>query len=480
MHVFKLEIIFKIQKLQAAYKENGQLKIISKEAFLLTQWLEKGIFPALEKGYLHSLIFCIYIKKQDVNKLLETYEFRVDYPNAESGEPGKINAVELTSKKNVKEQAGRFMRNLIEFVATLEDLPGDRWLTIQLQYKKHTPDDYEPEYFKAASDNEVMSRRNLPLVIMLGNMKTDHIGMHCRYAGLESFLESDINIFCDDEETNTVAKMNNSLFEGSKPQIFTATSAYDLNETHVNDTSNDVEVNHIIEEMKSLNRSKISKSRLNPSIESPNQNENNKPKRLTDSTPKRNDDRDEEDSNIESDSDDSVLNWVQCDDCKKWHNVPAHIDIELFEGYFVCSSNNWNKSQSKCLKRKGKHKNEKNEHISDNLDEKRSKCIKNSEMTPLSEEERRIAKMRHAPPAPKKDLSAVSKDVTITNISTVKANLTEFESLTDKNDNGKRPNCSNDEDKLLSQSSLNCSQSEQITKKLRRSIIKEPIHLMKA
>src|SRR4051812_13761552 len=104
-----------IHQLQAAKKEdNGEISIINEEAFLLTQWLEKGVFLALESEYLSSMTFAIFTKhpltKEDL--LLETYEFKVSY---QADSPATINNVPLVSRDTVKNHAAKFIRALTEF-----------------------------------------------------------------------------------------------------------------------------------------------------------------------------------------------------------------------------------------------------------------------------------------------------------------------------------------------------------------------------
>lgn len=50
------------------------------EARLLINWLEKGVFDALDKQYLTDVIFAIYTRNSDRNTLLECYQFHMDYP----------------------------------------------------------------------------------------------------------------------------------------------------------------------------------------------------------------------------------------------------------------------------------------------------------------------------------------------------------------------------------------------------------------
>ena len=112
--------------------ESGTISVDNYEAFLLTQWLEKGVFSALELSYLSALTFAVYSKhpitKEDI--LLETYEFRVTCP--ENG-PARVNEVDLLSKETVKTQAAMFIRSLTQFASTLDILPSERWITLQLK-----------------------------------------------------------------------------------------------------------------------------------------------------------------------------------------------------------------------------------------------------------------------------------------------------------------------------------------------------------
>ena len=129
--------LVEIHQLQGAKKDDdGTVAVIHPEAFLVTQWLEKGVFDAMEEGYLKSLIFAIYTRnpKDGSDLLLETYEFRVTYP--EEGKSAKVNDVELYSKEAVKSQAAKFIRSLTEFTSTLDNLPSERKITMQLKVTK--------------------------------------------------------------------------------------------------------------------------------------------------------------------------------------------------------------------------------------------------------------------------------------------------------------------------------------------------------
>lgn len=123
-----------IRQLQAAEKlDDGTVKIEDEEAFLITQWLEKGVFKALESGYVSSMTFAIYTKQKPTGKdiLLETYEFKITYPDGSN--VAQFNDIKLFSKDSVKQQATQFIRSMIEFGSTLDPLPEERWVTLQLK-----------------------------------------------------------------------------------------------------------------------------------------------------------------------------------------------------------------------------------------------------------------------------------------------------------------------------------------------------------
>jgi hypothetical protein len=113
------------------------LIIKNNDAFLLSQWLEKGVFDALEKAYLKSLTFAVYSKEKDQDDgiLLETYQFLVEYGDEKQI---KLNGVTM-NRENMKKQAVTFIRCLVEFTGTLDELPDDRYLTMKLAVIRTSP-----------------------------------------------------------------------------------------------------------------------------------------------------------------------------------------------------------------------------------------------------------------------------------------------------------------------------------------------------
>jgi meiosis-specific protein len=57
---------------------------LSIEGNTLLDWIEKGCFDALEKQYLATLVFGIYLDPNDPTDLAECYYFHFNYPSATS------------------------------------------------------------------------------------------------------------------------------------------------------------------------------------------------------------------------------------------------------------------------------------------------------------------------------------------------------------------------------------------------------------
>lgn len=46
----------------AELNDNGDIEVKDQKAFLLTQWLERGVFKVLEDNYLATMTFAVYSK----------------------------------------------------------------------------------------------------------------------------------------------------------------------------------------------------------------------------------------------------------------------------------------------------------------------------------------------------------------------------------------------------------------------------------
>jgi hypothetical protein len=57
---------------------------VSLEANTLLEWIEKGVFDAIQKQYLHQLAFGIYLDPNNPQDLVEQYQFEFCYPDKNS------------------------------------------------------------------------------------------------------------------------------------------------------------------------------------------------------------------------------------------------------------------------------------------------------------------------------------------------------------------------------------------------------------
>lgn len=201
-----------IHQLQGATRDaDGDIIVQNEEAFKVTQWMEKGVFDALEKEYLDTIEFSIFTKHPVTNAdiILESYEFSVKYN--ENGEGPSINNVKFSSKNCIKNQAAKFIRSLTEFSSTLDKLPSNRWLTFTLKFNENTPEDYEIgkntlfEYLNVYNDNtsnfsnkEIKNFSNilntsshyLPLSVNIGQLDVSDVNMRSKFVGLDSINSS--------------------------------------------------------------------------------------------------------------------------------------------------------------------------------------------------------------------------------------------------------------------------------------------------
>ncbi|KAM0674017.1 hypothetical protein GVAV_002535 [Gurleya vavrai] len=105
---------------------------------LFRAWIEKGIFDAIQKKYLKTIIIGIYLKK---SKIIETYTFEIKYNESE--------------KEYGTESITKLIKTLCLLVQSLQPLPRVKHVTVRLTYYEHVPINYEPPFFKMAVDENV-------------------------------------------------------------------------------------------------------------------------------------------------------------------------------------------------------------------------------------------------------------------------------------------------------------------------------------
>ena len=158
----------------------------------LSRWLEDGVFQAIDDGYLESLTFAIYVKDPVTGKetTIENYTFNISQTKLPNGDDvTTINQVPLVSRAAMKCQARKYMKQLIGFASTLDTLPADRYVTMQLCYKDETPHAYEPLHFNSTFIDKVEVQdagRNV-VKATIGEINSNAACMEVEYNGMDDF-----------------------------------------------------------------------------------------------------------------------------------------------------------------------------------------------------------------------------------------------------------------------------------------------------
>ena len=137
-------------------------------AKVFTEWVETGVFDALQRSYLKQITLGIYGDATKEDTLIETYQFSITYTKSdgiaidllqstmqeEGGfreERGSSVVPRWPSKAEIKEATIGLLRRLVVLMQTLSPLPAARDLVMKLQYYPEvTPEDYTPTHFTNA------------------------------------------------------------------------------------------------------------------------------------------------------------------------------------------------------------------------------------------------------------------------------------------------------------------------------------------
>ncbi|OZJ03389.1 hypothetical protein BZG36_04002 [Bifiguratus adelaidae] len=174
----------------------------SQEADTLLDWMELGIFDALERKYLRAILLGIHLDPESPDRLSECYTFKVTYPHDDNaahiniehevmGGSNKKQSVLNTAKGSSttplnKEELAKVVRQLIRrliiITQTLKPLPDNRYISMKLYYcDERTPPDYEPPMFKAGdAQKDIFAFPEKPEEHIVGSLATTYhsIRMH--------------------------------------------------------------------------------------------------------------------------------------------------------------------------------------------------------------------------------------------------------------------------------------------------------------
>ncbi|KAJ1608853.1 HORMA domain-containing protein [Cryptosporidium canis] len=202
-----------------------QLKVLrpfNQESKLILNWLEDGVFDALEKQYLKLLVFGIH---GECDELIESYHFHFSYSEGGTNinlkrkskdqeilKSQEINGYERCTKEYARQQTVQLLRALILLTQSLSPLPESRYMSMKLwYYEDRVPSDYEPNHFRPARSSDILLFNEIPIDTVVGNVDTK---FHTLSVKVKSAVENNDNSelgFYDNINKNQVKKKEHHL-----------------------------------------------------------------------------------------------------------------------------------------------------------------------------------------------------------------------------------------------------------------------------
>ncbi|KAI3964571.1 hypothetical protein MKW92_027154 [Papaver armeniacum] len=162
-----------------------KLMPIDAESRRLIDWMEKGVYDALQKKYLKTLLFCI--SEAIDGPMIEEYAFSFSYSNSDSEE-----VMMNISRTGNKKQGATFKSN-----GNTDITPN------QMSYilENLQPIDYEPPFFRGCSEQEANHPwlKN-PLKMEIGNVNSKHFVLALKVKSILDPCQDENNDMEDDEE----------------------------------------------------------------------------------------------------------------------------------------------------------------------------------------------------------------------------------------------------------------------------------------
>ncbi|KWU44924.1 DNA-binding protein [Rhodotorula sp. JG-1b] len=187
----------------------------SPETNKLIDYLEVGAAEAIEKGYLHKLVFVIYLDPDEPTNIVESYTFTFTYETDAEGNKHpdmqvaeQLSGMDLSSMgsdplprnkprkmSDIKRQVQQMIKNLITNTQVLDELPRRRYINVRLFYTDDTPPDYEPPYFSPVPFNApgysvtTPSMQDAPDFGTLGSVSTGYHGVALHTVSIAHILD---------------------------------------------------------------------------------------------------------------------------------------------------------------------------------------------------------------------------------------------------------------------------------------------------
>ncbi|XP_028772200.1 meiosis-specific protein ASY1 isoform X2 [Neltuma alba] len=166
-----------------------KLMPLDAESRRLIDWMEKGVYDALQKKYLKTLFFCV-CETVD-GPMIEEYAFSFSYSgsdkqevsmninrtgNKKQGGTFKSNSTTEITPQQMRSSACKMIRTLVQLMRTLDKMPEERTILMKLiYYDDVTPADYEPPFFRCCTEEEARCPwTKSPLKMEVGSVNSKH------------------------------------------------------------------------------------------------------------------------------------------------------------------------------------------------------------------------------------------------------------------------------------------------------------------
>ncbi|RZC51124.1 hypothetical protein C5167_019548 [Papaver somniferum] len=173
---------------------------IDAESRRLIDLMEKGVYDALQKKYLKTLLFCI--SEAIDGPMIEEYacieEVMMNISrtgNKKQGATFKSNGNTDITPNQMRSSACKMVRTLVQLMRTLDRMPEERTILMKLLYYEDvTPIDYEPPFFRGCSEQEA----NHPW--LKNPLKIKHFVLALKVKSILDPCQDENNDMEDDEE----------------------------------------------------------------------------------------------------------------------------------------------------------------------------------------------------------------------------------------------------------------------------------------
>ncbi|XP_042412159.1 meiosis-specific protein PAIR2-like isoform X1 [Zingiber officinale] len=186
------------------------------ESRRLIDWMEKGVYDALQKKYLKTLTFSIC--EELGGPMIEEYAFSFNYGSSDGEEVcmklshngNKKNGATFKSNMNdvtpdqMRSSACKMIRTLVSLMRTLDQMPEERTILMKLHYYDDiTPEDYEPPFFRKCSENEpACTWAKTPLKMEVGSVNSRHLLFSLKVKSILDPCEDENYGHAEDEEVS--------------------------------------------------------------------------------------------------------------------------------------------------------------------------------------------------------------------------------------------------------------------------------------